>query len=332
MSGRDIARVLVVDDEPEIRRILTESLRGLDVRVESAGSAKEAVQLGLSRRPDLLVADLRLGDASGLDVIDTLRSAGGDIPAVVITGCGEVEALAEATRCRPALVMTKPLDLPRLRECVRRELAGLIRRRRDQRRGLRLRRLARRSNIERKDAKKQLDTTCADLAEAYRALSGQVASQQVSAGFQRELLAARCDDDVFRALFRLFVHRSGPVYGVALVCDSNADLQVVGRFGVPGPDSAEFCQALTKPVIETVLANPRITQIDAGDRAELFDPAVRRYLVGLTILAVPLLPASGEMIGLVLFYRKGEQPFTDEDVALAESINTPTAIAVKRND
>lgn len=332
MRGHNVARVLVVDDEPEIRQILAESLRGLDVHVESAGSAREAVQIGLSRRPDLLVADLRLGDASGLDVIDKLRSAGGDLPAVVITGSHEVEVLAEATRRRPVEVMTKPLDLPRLRECVRRELAGLTRRRRAQRRELRLRRLARRVNLQRKDAQKQLDTTCADLAEAYRALSGQLASQQVSADYQRELLAARCDDDVFRALFRLFVHRSGPVFGVALVCDSNADLQVVGRFGVPGPDSAEFCQALSKPTIETVLQNPRITQMDAGDRAELFDPSIRRYLAGLTILAVPLLPASGEMIGLVLFYRKGEQPFTEEDVSLAESIHTPTAIAVKRND
>jgi CheY-like chemotaxis protein len=332
MSVRDIARVLVVDDEPEIRRILAESLSGLDIRIESAGSAKEAVAMGLSRRPDLLVADLRLGDSSGLDVIDKLRAAVGDLPAVVITGCGEAQALAEATRCRPIEVMTKPLDLPRLRECVRRELAGQAHRRRALRRGLRLRRLARRVNLQRKDVQKQLDTTCADLTEAYRALSGQLATHQVSAGYQRELLAARCDDDVFRALFRLFVHRSGPVYGVALVCDANAELQVVGRFGVPGPDSAEFCQALAAPVTEVVLANPKITQIDAGDREELFDPTIRRYLVGLTILAVPLLPVSGEMIGLVLFYRKGEQPFTDEDVSLAETINTPTAIAVKRND
>jgi CheY-like chemotaxis protein len=332
MGGRSIARILVVDDEPEIRQLLTDTLQGLDVRIESACCGKEAIQMGLCHRPDLLVADLCLGDFTGLEVIERLRGAVGDFPAVVITGLSEVERLAEATRHRPIEVMTKPLDLPRLRECVRLELKHLAHRRRTHRRELRLRQLARQTNLQRKDAQKQLDTTCADLAEAYRALSGQLAVQQTSATYQRELLAARCDDDVFRAMFRLFVHRSGAVYGVALVCDSNADLQIVGRFGVPGPDSAEFCQSLSLPVIETVLQNPRITQLDAGDRAEIFDPPIRKYLVGLTVLAVPLLPVSGEMIGLVVLYRKGEQPFTDEDLQLAELIAAPTAIAVKRND
>jgi DNA-binding response OmpR family regulator len=332
MAGRDVARVLVVDDEPEIRQLLADALGAPGVHVESAASGEEALRLGRCRRPDLVVADVCLGDSTGLEVIEQLRGAVGFFPAVVITGRPDVSTLARASRLRPIEVLLKPLDLDRLRACVRKELATLERLRRDERRTRRLRRLARRVNLQRKSAQKQLDSTCSDLAESYRALSAQVAGQQLGLGFQRELLAARCDDDVFRSLFRLYVRKSGPVCGVALVCDSSADLQIIGRFGVPGPDSPSFCQALTKPVIDAVLANPRITQIDAGDRAELFDPSIQKYLVGLTILAVPILPASGEMIGLVLLYRKGEQPFTDEDVGLAELIGLPTAIAVKRND
>ena len=332
MPGREIARVLIVDDEEEIRLLVAESLRGLDISIESASSGREALQVGLSHRPDFLVADLYLGDASGLEVIEKLRGIVGDLPAVVITGHPEVNTLAAATRHRPVEVMTKPLDLPRLRECVRRELAGLAHRRRTRRRTLRLRRLARKVNLQRKEAQRQLDTTCAELADSYRAMSAQLADQQVGMGFQRELLAARCDDDVFRSLFRLFVKRSGPLYGAALVCDADADLQVVGRFGVPNPDSPAFCQSLVGPVIQTVLQNPRITQMDAGDREDLFDPLIRKYLVGLSILAIPLLPVSGEMIGLVVLYRKGEQPFTEQDLALADLISTPAAIAVKRND
>jgi CheY-like chemotaxis protein len=332
MALRNVARVLIVDDEPEIRRLLVDALRGLDVRVETAASGDEALRMGRSWRPDFLVADVCLGDTSGLEVIEQLRGAVGFIPAVVITGRPEVTTLAQASRLRPVEVMTKPLDLDRLRDCVRLELASQAQRRLSQRRSLRLRRLARRTNLQRKDAQRQLDSTCADLAESYRALSAQVAGQQVGLAYQRELLAARCDDDVFRAMFRLYVRRSGPVYGAAMVCDGNADLQIIGRFGVPGPDSPQFCQALSRPVIEAVLQNPRITTIDAGDRADAFDPSIQKYLAGLTVLAVPLLPASGEMIGLVLLYRKGEQPFTEEDIALAELIGLPTAIAVKRND
>jgi DNA-binding response OmpR family regulator len=332
VAYRDVARVLIVDDEPEIRQLLADCLRGPDLHVDSASSAKEALKLGLTHRPDLLVADLHLGDSSGLEVIDKLRIAVGDLPALVITGQREVNTLAEATRHRPVEVMTKPLDLAHLRECVRRELAGRAHRRRSERRTQRLRRLARGANLQRKDAQKQLDGTCSDLAQSYRALSEQLAVQQLQMTYQHDLLAAKCDDDVFRVLFRTYVRKSGPVFGIALVCDADAELQVVGRFGVPGPDSATFCQALVRPVISTVLQNPHIAQFDAGERVEEFDPAIRRYLAGVTVLAVPLLPASGEMIGLVVLYRKGEQPFTDNDVALAQVIAKPTALAVRRND
>ena len=44
------------------------------------------------------------------------------------------------------------------------------------------------------------------------------------------------------------------------------------------------------------------------------------------------LPTEGEMIGLVVLYRKGEQPFLNEDLALAELLAPPTALAVRRND
>ena len=53
---------------------------------------------------------------------------------------------------------------------------------------------------------------------------------------------------------------------------------------------------------------------------------------GCGILAVPLVPSEGQMIGLVLLYRKGEQPFMESDVALAEMISLATAMAVQRND
>ena len=332
MAKPNAARVLVVDDEPELRQLLTDALADLDVTVDVAASGKEALDVAALRRPDLVVADLHLGDCSGLDVLDTLRGRLGEVPAVVITGYADPGSLTEASRRRPVELMTKPLDLQQLRTTICEELGRLADRRRKSKRTRRLRQLARTTNLERKEAQHHLDSTCADLAEAYRALSAQLAVQQVAIHYQRELLGAQNDDDVFRALFRLFVRRSGPVFGVALVCDADAELQIVGRFGVPGPDGPTFCKALTQPMVESVLADPRITLIDAGERAEQFDPQIRKYLVGVSVLAMPLMPSSGEMIGLVVLYRKGEQPFTEDDTTLAEMISPPTALTVKRND
>ena len=333
MLDQAVTRVLVVDDEAELRDLLVDALSAEDVEVAAAASGQEAVRLARSRRPDILVTDVRLGDFSGLEVIDRIRStACSEIPAVVITGYGDARTLAEASRRRPVELMNKPLDVERLRRTVRREMARQAHARRRRRRGRRLRRLARGVNIERKTIHRQLDTTCADLTSAYRALSGQMVLQQVVIGYQRALLTIADDDGVFRCLFRLFVRRSGPVYGVAMLCDDNAELQMVGRFGVPCPDAPAFCDAVARPIIAAVLSDPHCMLLDAGQEAHLFDESIRKYLPGLSILAVPLMPSAGEMIGLVVLYRKGEQPFTDADVSLGELISVPTALAVRRND
>ncbi len=333
MSSDRVASVLVVDDEPHLRELLTDALSSADLHVDVASSGREAIDLAGRLDVDLLVTDLVLGDCTGLDVIDRLRSRlGADFPAVVITGRGDPRTLSEASRRHPVELMTKPLDLDRLRQTVRTELTRQEHTRRLERRYRRLRSLAKSINAERKNIHRKLEATCADLSGAYQTLSDQIACQQTLIEYQRDLLAARNDDDAFRNLFRLFVRRSGSVFGVAMVCDANAELQVAGRFGVPAPDGIGFCRHIIKPIQDIVLADPKCMVIDAGEQQDMFDPAIQKYLVGLSILAVPLIPCAGELIGLVVLYRKGEQPFVPADVALAETIALPTAVAVARND
>ncbi|MFW6133439.1 MAG: response regulator [Planctomycetota bacterium] len=332
MSEDGRPRVLVIDDEPVLRELLRDALgaEGMDVTVAATGA--EALDTAERTRPDILVTDVNLGDCTGLEVLDRLRHGGRDVPAVVITGYKDAETLTAAARRRPADVLTKPLDVERLATAIRDELARRRTARRSQRHFIRMRRLAHRLNHQRKRAVRKLNTTCEDLTEAYKTLSGQMAVQQAVITYQNSLLSAGSDDDVFRALFRTFVHNSGPVFGVAMVCDAEARLQVAGRFGVPQPDTPAFCSALVRPIVEDVLSEPTCTTTDAGDQSERFDASIRRYLPGVTVLSVPLLPSAGELIGLIVLYRKGEQPFTDTDVALGELMGSPTAVAVRRND
>ena len=325
-------KVLVVDDEPALRDLLVDVLAGPDLDVATAACGDEAVRLAEEGHVDLVVADLYLGDGNGLDVIDRLRTQRENLPTVVITGSRDVESFTSASRHRPVEVMTKPLDIERLRSTIHQELARQADSQRQSERQDRLRRLAKGANSERRSIRRRLDDTCEDLTQAYRNLSTQLAMQKVVLAYQTQLLSAKNDDDVFRSLFRLFVQRTGPVFGVAMVCDSNAQLNIIGRFGVPYPDSVLFCNALTDPLIEAMLATPQCMLIDAGDEAEMFEGSIRRYLPGVSILAIPLIPGPGELIGLVALYRKGEQPFTEDDIAIAEMVATPTAIAVRRND
>ena len=342
MPVNDKPRVLIVDDEPGLRELLSDAL-GEELEVSVASSGREALTAAQANQPDLLVTDFYLGDCTGLEVIDNIRQLHPDMPAVLITGHPELASLTETSRRRPVEVFDKPLDLPRLKQAIASELSRLADHQRNRDRTVRLRRLARHFKLQGKHASSDLPSKGgpsrprsssgkADLASDYRKLNRQVNLQKLVMEFQRNLLLAHDDDDVFKCLFGMFAHHSGPLFGSAMVCDDQAQLQLVGRFGVPNPDGPKFCLSLSAPIIDTVLGNPRPTLIDATEQVDRFDPAIRRYLAGLSILAVPLIPTEGQMIGLVLLYRKGEQPFMESDIALAEMIALPTALAVQRND
>lgn len=328
MAGLDKKRILVVDDESELRELLVDALSDTETIVQAASSGGEAIELARCDKPDIVITDLCLGDCSGLDVIDSLRNSMGDVPTVVITGKGDAASLSEASQRRPIELMTKPLNIQRLRDTISREMARLEKRQPDE---------ADMPSPNLYDEKQQILETrlrenSLQLSEAYRSLSDRTLANQTLIRYQQELIAAKSDDDVFRSFFRAFVRKSGTLLGAALVCDSDAELRVVGRFGVPHPDNLEFCQNLSEPLIDILLGAPAVQTIDAMDEQELFNESIQRYLPGISLLVIPLIPTPGEMIGMIMLYRKGEQPFISEDVDLAQLLAYPTAAAVRRND
>lgn len=332
MSNSEPSKVLVVDDERYVRELLVDVLTDAGLEIHAAASGAEAIDLARRHRPDILVTDIRLGDCTGLEMIDDLRDVVGEVPAIIITGYGDAATLTEASRRRPIELMTKPLDLVRLKETVAQELSRQKDAKRFHRRTRQLRRLARRTNIQRKVINRQLDSILSDLTDAHQSLSGQMDLQKMLIEYQSQVIGSKDDDEVFEKLFRLFVGLSGPLFGAAMVCDADAQLHISGRFGVPRPDGMRFCEELARPFVDMLLVDPRCVLVDAGERVDLFCASIRRYLVGLTVLAIPLIPAEGELIGVVMLYRKGEQPFTDQDIVLAEMLAPATAAAVRRND
>jgi DNA-binding NarL/FixJ family response regulator len=106
-------RVLVLDDEPLVRRALARLLRAHG-RVVAAASVREASALVADGRPwRALFLDLRLPDGSGLDVLARARAADSRAPAMVLTGSIEAEAINTAHDLRATYVV-KPLDGARI--------------------------------------------------------------------------------------------------------------------------------------------------------------------------------------------------------------------------
>lgn len=118
-----MASILIVDDEALLARQVARSLSSSDHVVRVANSGREALELVREATPDLMLIDLRLPDASGLDVLKTAHELDDSIQAILMTAYGSVANAVEAMQQGAADYIQKPLDLDELRLLVARTLA-----------------------------------------------------------------------------------------------------------------------------------------------------------------------------------------------------------------
>src|SRR5437764_865594 len=93
--GPRMSKLLVIDDEPNIRFSIEESLRSAQLEVVGAETAAEGLALAAAESPDVILLDIRLGDVSGLDVFQELRKADPRRLVVFITGHGSTDTAIE---------------------------------------------------------------------------------------------------------------------------------------------------------------------------------------------------------------------------------------------
>jgi CheY-like chemotaxis protein len=116
--------VLVLDDERSVRYSIRLLLEEMGCTCMDAGSTQEALELARQRRPDLVLADLRLrGNENGIAAIRELRAlCGGDVPALLISGDTAPDRLQDAQRAGIRL-LHKPVGLNALRAEMRAALS-----------------------------------------------------------------------------------------------------------------------------------------------------------------------------------------------------------------
>ena len=116
MSPRQ--KVLIVDDEPDIRELLEITLGRMKLDTYSARDASEALALLKRETFDLCLTDMRLPDGTGLELVQHIQQRFPQTPVAMITAYGNVDTAINALKAGAFDFLTKPVDLNRLRELV----------------------------------------------------------------------------------------------------------------------------------------------------------------------------------------------------------------------
>jgi two-component system response regulator PilR (NtrC family) len=119
---RRLPAVLVVDDEADLRELLSLTLGRLGLDVDTADSVGSARDLLARNRYALCLTDMRLADGSGIELVREV-AARGDTPIAVITAYGSAENAVAALKAGAFDYLAKPVDLDQLRLLVRSALA-----------------------------------------------------------------------------------------------------------------------------------------------------------------------------------------------------------------
>jgi DNA-binding NtrC family response regulator len=114
--------ILLVDDDAAFRGVMQSELQRMDFAVSCAGSAQEARRLAASLQPDVILLDLRLPDASGLDVLKDVRANAPGADVIMLTGHGTIDTAIDSIRMGAFDYIAKPCPLDELEVRIRRAL------------------------------------------------------------------------------------------------------------------------------------------------------------------------------------------------------------------
>ena len=124
MSSPALHRLLVVDDEPDLRTLYELTLLREGYDVETAGTVGEAWQHLQDQTFSAVITDMRLPDGTGLDLLQRLEAGGRREKSIVITAYGSAENAVSALKSGAYDYLTKPVDLKQFRSVVAAAIAS----------------------------------------------------------------------------------------------------------------------------------------------------------------------------------------------------------------
>jgi len=121
-TGKRKARILVVDDDPGLLRLLTIRLRAESYDVEAVESAAQALAAASRFRPDLVITDLRMDQMDGIGLLKELQNRWPGLKVIILTAHGTIPDAVQATQMGAFGFLTKPVDKQELLDQVQKAL------------------------------------------------------------------------------------------------------------------------------------------------------------------------------------------------------------------
>jgi DNA-binding NtrC family response regulator len=122
MAESAMSSILIVEDEPKMRRVLELHLGEEGFATHSAADAETGLKLLHSEKVDLVVTDFRLPGMNGLDFLQAIKRVNSSLPVVIMTAYGTVEAAVEAMKVGASNYVLKPFSLDEMVMVIRKEL------------------------------------------------------------------------------------------------------------------------------------------------------------------------------------------------------------------
>lgn len=116
-------RILLVDDDPSLLKLLAVRLRATGLEVKTTESAEQAIALIPTYLPQLVISDLRMAEMDGLALFNHLQDQYPTLPVIILTAHGTIKEAVSATRQGVFGFLTKPFDSKELLELITRALA-----------------------------------------------------------------------------------------------------------------------------------------------------------------------------------------------------------------
>ncbi|OGJ84897.1 MAG: hypothetical protein A2248_08910 [Candidatus Raymondbacteria bacterium RIFOXYA2_FULL_49_16] len=114
-----MAKILVIDDEENIRKTLDEILSDEAHEVVSAGDGNQGLRALKEELPDVVLLDIQLPGRDGLEILQEIKSSGVDCEVIMISGHGTIEAAIKAIRLGAYHFLQKPLAMVEVKQNVR---------------------------------------------------------------------------------------------------------------------------------------------------------------------------------------------------------------------